>query len=249
MDRPTHHFSLSHEWPWRWLTSSFLILVVNAAHAVGIEGFDENFDGVGSFETVDGSFSGMDSPGWSVETIGGRFTETGLRFSEPGRQDDISTMSRSVLGDGSFVHRVEIIDFAIEPVPLLAPPGSIALVRLTHDLDLDSQGLSISAQVAQYSEEEYIFNRAFADLLRVPVGTNIAIEIRYNAETMMTTHGYDYDILDDVPMQYFDPVNTEAFGDGNYISNSNHWRIALGRHLWYVAELDLDSVANANWGL
>lgn len=97
----------------KWFHAAILIGFINRTLFGAVEGFDESFDGNGSYSTTTGELSGLDNPGWRFETAAGIGVLDGIGYSfDVGSfpVNDSDTWWRSVPGYGSFREVVHVSD-------------------------------------------------------------------------------------------------------------------------------------------
>jgi hypothetical protein len=81
--------------------------------AAQIEGFEESFSGNGDYQSVGGTFDGLDSPGWAI--VGdGMLTEAGYEFSKVSDSHPVEeSIRRRVYGQGSFLQEIVINNLSL----------------------------------------------------------------------------------------------------------------------------------------
>lgn len=197
-------------------------IVVCPTHA--ITPFVETFSG-------EGEYFGFDTPGWAPVDAD-RFEDGGLIFDTfglsgldepPGWPFDSDGMRiRHEVGHGAFVNRIEIRRAYLGDIPTSSDdnnPHSSGEIRISHRL-APGPGNFISISLLETERNqpgEWHLGSHFGGF-SVPVmtGENIALETRFNSDTLEVLFGYDWNTLDDEPIMLFGPYLYEEEFDGTY---------------------------------
>jgi hypothetical protein len=205
-------------------SESFLICLMylwasgGPVHAA-IEGFVETFDGTGDYASVGGTFSGLDNPDWQIAGDG-ELVDGGYSFqnrSEPGGPTEGDVVSRPVIGQGSFVNRVEVKSPDLGDLTYNNSIDSSGAIYLHNNLNRDTRGRSaMFIGIAEDAADEgdhvdewrliyFVDNEGDSEW--VPRGPHVALEIRYDHPTSMFTYFYDNDLGDEVPGMEIGPFH------------------------------------------
>jgi hypothetical protein len=190
----------------------FLLVLAHFASASVVE-FIETFDGNGDYDSVNGTFSGLDNPEWRI--IGdGKLREAGLAIVNKGPFDfgEVSDrLRRTVIGRGSFSERIEIKSPYLGELNDSSAISSAGTIILNHYLDLrDEQRFNtlfmIVAETPETKEGEWtvsLYSTGPQGLVpnlgtSVPQGPHIALEIHYDDVLSQASFTYDNDINDNI---------------------------------------------------
>jgi hypothetical protein len=194
-------------------TGLFLVVLARFANA-SVEGFVETFDGDGEYETVNGTFTGLDNPEWR---IGGdpELRDGGLALENEGPivfGEVSDELFRPVIGRGSFTERIEIKELDLGELHDNSPLASQGKIIMRHILAADEGGLTLILG-------EYITNPegkwGVSVLVTghdpmggiVPRGPHVALEINYDDTLSHVSFSYDNDINDNVSAMMFGPYD------------------------------------------
>ncbi len=121
---------------WPTLLACFLTFSVCSRAFGAVQGFDESFDGNGSYATESGSLSGLDNPGWRLDTNEGIgvLDGTGYSFAVGVYPADSDWLWRTVPGIDSFreVVRVSGLDLGVYSQGGIGEGGPRSQVALRH---------------------------------------------------------------------------------------------------------------------
>ena len=168
--------------------------------------FVEVFDGQGPFQANHPEAPiGFNNPGWILRTdTDVSFEEGGLEFNKVPRsvRDNIESLRRGVVGDGSFRHFLEIRDLAIQSTD---GGQGLSTVSVFHYINSrTSEVVFLSAMVRPdgsfgirfgVNDEFFFVNESRQPLLKL--GTDVSVAIEFNEVTRQLIFEYDDDVLDD----------------------------------------------------
>jgi hypothetical protein len=242
-------------------TGLFFVVVTRIGNA-SVEGFVETFDGDGEYETVNGTFTGLDNPEWR---IGGdpELRDGGLALENEGPivfGEVSDELFRPVIGRGSFTERIEIKAPDLGELHDNSPPGSQGTIYLKHTLDLRQRqefnfvGMILGEYTFAPEEGKWVLSLHVTghDTMGgiVPRGTHIALEIHYDDMLSQVSFSYDNDIDDNVSPMMFGPYNYTGTFMENHETNLIFVAIAGGNadgllDYWSIMQLS-DSQGDFN---
>jgi hypothetical protein len=184
-----------------------------------IEEFIESFDGNGEYSTTDGRYSGLDNPGWRITGNGdGQLRDGGFAVDfETGAVDALAqALAKRLLGRGSFVERIEFKDiYMSRRHPMLESERSISLIHSLHfndPLQRDNRILLVVNALDTFDPEPdewglFLNVGGFRSGDFVPLGSHVAVEIRYDDVLSQASVLFDHDLDDEDPGRLFGPFN------------------------------------------